>query len=233
MEGWEMVTKNLFIFPNAVNRQNGEESIRLDVHGDRLHFFHNDKEVFIDTENLRDGSSTVILSNTITDNTYVLYNFREFLQVLDMTPSELLSNLSQRCFMQIDKSGGELFIKCFLLRGMNELPSHTDDFSSKAHYTMDYIHELDWRYSWTVNNVTAELEGDEIVISFDTVISDFWREPVYISHAAQTALCHEGRNTVRFKYNVTENAYLGAANCRYKGRAIDLQRVLGGENYGL
>ena len=228
-----MLTKNLFVFPNAVNKRSGEETIRLDTEGKKLHFFHNDEEVVIDTDNLRDGSSTVVLSNSVTDSTYVLYNFRELLQVLDMTPSELLSNLSQRCFMQIDKSGGELFIKCFLLMGMNELPSCTDDFSGKAHYTVDYIHELDWRYSWTVKNVAAELEGDEIVISFDTVISDFWQEPVYVSHAGQTALCREGPNTVRFKYNVTENAYLGAANCRYKGRAIDLQRVLGGRNYGL
>lgn len=228
-----MLTKNLFVFPNAVNKRSGEETIRLDTEGKKLHFFHNDEEVVIDTDNLRDGSSTVVLSNSVTDSTYVLYNFRELLQVLDMTPSELLSNLSQRCFMQIDKSGGELFIKCFLPMGMNELPSCTDDFSGKAHYTVGYIHELDWCYSWTIKNVAAELEGDEIVISFDTVISDFWHEPVYISHAGQTALCREGHNTVRFKYNVTENAYLGTANCRYKGRAIYLQRVLGGRNYGL
>lgn len=55
---------------------------------------------------LGDGSSTVILNNGITDNTYVLYNFREVLQVLDMLPSEFLTSLSQRCFMQLDKSGG-------------------------------------------------------------------------------------------------------------------------------
>ena len=104
-----MLTKNLFIFPNAVNRKNDIETIKLNTKGKVLEFFHNGKVNIIDTELLRDGSSTVILNNGITDNTYVLYNFREVLQVLDMLPSEFLTNLSQRCFMQLDKSGGEGF----------------------------------------------------------------------------------------------------------------------------
>ena len=103
-----MLTKNLFIFPNAVNRKNDIETIKLNTKGKVLEFFHNGKVNIIDTELLRDGSSTVILNNGITDNTYVLYNFREVLQVLDMLPSEFLTNLSQRCFMQLDKSGGEV-----------------------------------------------------------------------------------------------------------------------------
>ena len=228
-----MVTEHLFVFPDAVNRESKEETIRLDTEGKKLHFFHNDEEVLIDTSVLREGSSTVILSNTLTGRTYALYNFREILQVLDMTPSEFFTNLSQRCFMQIDRSGGEVFIKAFLLRGMNELPSCTDDFSSRMHYTLDYIHELDWRYSWTIKNPRVSLSHGIITISFDTAVSDFWKEEIYISHGGQAALCHEGENIVRFTYIPGENAYLGTANCRYKGRAIDLERLLGGTCNGL
>lgn len=230
-----MVTDNLFIFPHAVRRESESETIRLNVNGGVLSFFHNDAEVSIDTTFLRDGSSTVVMANSLTGATYALYNFREILQVMDMTPSELLGTMNQRCFMQIDKSGGEVFIKVFLLEGMNELPSNTDDFSGKAHLTTDYIHELDWKYSWTIKNVSASVSGSEktITISFETVVSDFWKEPIYISHAGQTVLCNEGKNVVVFRYNEHENAYLGAPNCRYKGRAIDLKRLIGGMKNGL
>ena len=98
-----MLTKNLFIFLTQWI-ENDIETIKLNTKGKVLEFFHNGKVNIIDTELLRDGSSTVILNNGITDNTYVLYNFREVLQVLDMLPSEFLTNLSQRCFMQLDKS---------------------------------------------------------------------------------------------------------------------------------
>ena len=170
-----MLTKNLFVFPNAVNRKTEAETIKLNIEDKVLKFHHNGGLWIIDTEDLRDGSCT-----------YVLYNFREMLQVLDMLPSEFLTNLSQRCFMQIDKSGGEVFIKAFLLKGMNELPSDTGDFSCFAHYTLDYIHELDWRYSWTVKEVKAVLKNGFLTVRFNTTISDFWKTQVFISHAGQS-----------------------------------------------
>ncbi|ERT60002.1 hypothetical protein [Megasphaera vaginalis (ex Srinivasan et al. 2021)] len=172
--------------------------------------------------------SYVFGNNGMTDNTYALYNFREILQALDMTPSEFFTTLAQRCFLQIDKSGEALFMKAFLLHGMNELPSRTDDFSGCSHYTMDYIHELDWKYSWTIKNVQGTLKDGWLTLTFETVISDFWKEPVYISYGGQTVLCRKGWNVMKFRYNPTENAYLGAANCRYKGRAIDVKRLIGG-----
>lgn len=223
-----MVTKHIFVFPDAVNRQSLDETIRLDIHGSKLHFFHKKQEVIVDTAVLRNGSSTVILSSGMTDNTYALYNFREILQTLDMTPSEFFTTLAQRCFLQIDKSGDEVFMKAFLLKGMNEMPSRTNDFSGCSHCTMDYIHELDWKYSWTIKNVQGNLKEGWLTLTFETVLSDFWKEPVYISHGGQTALCRKGWNVVKFRYNPTENAYLGAENCRYKGRAIDVKRLIGG-----
>ena len=223
-----MLTKNLFIFPNAVNRKNTEETIKLNTKGKVLEFFHNGQKSIIDTELLRDGSSSVILNNGITDNTYVLYNFREILQVLDMLPSEFFTALSQRCFMQIDKSGGEVFIKVFLLKGMNELLSDTDDFSCCSHQTLDYIHELDWKYSWTVKNMKGSLKEGILKLSFEPVISDFWQTPVFISHAGQSFRVTGGVNTVSFKYVPTEQVYFGAENCRYKGRAIDIDKLIGG-----
>ena len=90
-----------------------------------------------------------------------------------MLPSEFLTNLSQRCFMQIDKSGSNVFIKVFLLKGMNELPSDTNNFSCFAHYTMDYIHELDWKYSWTIKDVKATINDGVLTLSFETLFLTF------------------------------------------------------------
>ena len=66
---------HLFVFPNAMPRR-GEERIKLNIEGTVFHFFHDEEEVIIETALLRDGSSTMVLNNTITGKTYALYNFR-------------------------------------------------------------------------------------------------------------------------------------------------------------
>ena len=44
---------------------------------------------------------------------------------IDMTPKEMMSNLNQKGFMQIDKCNNDTFIKVFLLRGETEVAPHT------------------------------------------------------------------------------------------------------------
>ena len=72
----------------------------------------------------------------------------------------------------------------------------------------------------------GSLEMDILKLSFETIISDFWKTPVFISHAGQSFRVMPGVNAVVFKYIPTEQVYFGTANCRYKGRAIDLDRLL-------
>ena len=218
---------HLFVFPNAMPRR-GEERIKLNIEGTVFHFFHDEEEVIIESALLRDGSSTMVLNNTITGKTYALYNFREILEVLDMTPKEMLRTLSQRGFMQIDKCGGELYVKVFLPEGEAELLSDTTNFSEFRHETVDRIHPLDWQYSWTLRDLTAKLADGKVTLSFFLLRSDFWTRPLYISHAGQTQELTEGKNEVTFTYIPTEAAYVGNPNCRYKGRAIDLEKVVGG-----
>ncbi|MCF0143300.1 MAG: hypothetical protein HUJ75_07980, partial [Parasporobacterium sp.] len=69
-----MLTENLYIFPDAVNRNSEAETISLDITGDTLFFYHNGKVNIIDTSVLADGTSTVILNNSMTGATYVLFN---------------------------------------------------------------------------------------------------------------------------------------------------------------
>lgn len=217
---------NIFVFPNAVSRKNDKEKLKLNIHGSQLTMILDESQVVIDTDLIRNGSSTMVMHNPITDSLYVLYNFREILQVLDMSPLEMMHTFNNRGFMQIDKSGDDLFIKVFLLKGDVELLSDTTDFSMYKHCTVDYIHPLDWQYSWTLNDVKGKLTGNTIDMSFMLLKSDFWQEDVYISHAGQSIKLNPGYNRVSFKYIPTELAYIGALNCRYKGRAIDIERLL-------
>lgn len=88
---------HLFVFDDAVRKTDLKENIKLNIYDDHiLHFFHNDQKLIIDTDLLRDGSSTIVLYSQATDNTYVLYDFRELLEILDMTPKEMLTNLNQK-----------------------------------------------------------------------------------------------------------------------------------------
>lgn len=215
--------KNLFIFPNAIHTDE-EKEVKLNIKGKVLYFWYGERHVMIDTEVLRDGSSTMILNNPLLSETYVLYNFRETLEVLAMTPSEMLSRLQQQGLMQIDKCGGEVYIKVFLPG--DYLESDTHDFSSYAHYTKDYIHPLDWRYSWTLKEVAGNVENGMLHLELELVKSDFWQRDIYLSHAGQYALLQPGKNKVEFKYIPTENTYVGNPNCRYTGRAIELDRLL-------
>lgn len=220
---------HLFVFDDAVRKNDIHENIKLNIYDDHiLHFYHNKQKTIIDTNLLRDGSSTMVLYNQATSHVYVLYNFRELLEVLDMTPKEMLTNLNQKGFIQIDKCNDDTFIKIFLLRGETELASDTHNFASYKHYTIDYIHPLDWKYSWTIHNAKAILSEnrEEVTISFDMKRSDFWTKDLYISHAGQTYPIVEGHNEVTFTYIETEDVYFGNPNSHYKSRSLDLTRLL-------
>lgn len=219
---------NIFVFPNAVRRK-GKEKIKLnlDLEDTKLHFHYNDEHLIVDTKLLRNGSSTIITESPKKDSRYVLFNFREILEIMEMFPREFLSAMNQRAFIQIDKSNDDVFIKVFCLEGDKTIKSDTTDFSSYPHVPLESIHELDRRYSWDIENVAAELREGKLILWFDVKISDFWKEPLYVSHGGQSVRIFEGRNSKWFHYVPTEKVYFGSFNSRYIGRAVDIQKLLG------
>lgn len=217
--------QNIFIFPDVTRKFHPKEKIKLNIRSEVLEFFRDDVRLIVDLSLLRDGTSTLVLHNPITDNTYVLYNYREILQALDLTPQEFGRTMQQRGFMQIDKSGGKVFIKVFLLQGDYTLDSDTDDFSAYSHKTLGEMHELDWEYSWVLRHTVISYDGDnKMRLKFFVEKSDFWQEHIYINHAGQSIEIFPGWNEVELKYVETEDAYVGARNCRYKGRTIKLKK---------
>lgn len=208
---------SLFIFPEAVQT---EDTISLDLEGNRMTFSRNDERVFINLETLRSGSSTVILKNPITGTLYPLFNFREILQVMELGPQELLRILRINSYVQIDKSGEDTFIKVFLPKGQPELHSCTHDFSRFPHVPLADLHKLDQAYSWEVRKVKVQIHYGRIEGSLVLERSGFWKEPVYVSHAGQTKELTEGENTFSFSWSPTEDVYCGPKCGRYKGRAL-------------
>lgn len=209
----------IYIFPEAIHT---EDTISLDLEGNRLTFFCNSQRVFMDLAALRSGSSTVILKNPITGTLYALFNFREILQVMDLGPQELLRTLQLNAYVQIDKSGKDFFIKVFLPIGQGELKSRTHDFSSFPHVAMADLHKLDRSFSWSVKEVKSKIHYGRIEGSLVLERSAFWKEPVYISHVGQTQELTEGENWFSFVWSPTEDVYCGPKCGRYKGRALHL-----------
>lgn len=217
--------KHIFVFPDLIDRHDGEH-VKLNIDGDVFHFFHDEKEVVVNCSLLRDGSSTLIMRSNITGNTFALYNFREILQALDLTPTEFNYYMNLTSFMQIDRCGDGLFVKAFLLRGDYDLESDTDDFSMLEHCTADYVHPLDWRFSWTTHDAKASLDGDVLRLSIRLDRSDFRTRPVFCSYGGQAVELKDGQNDLTFTYVPCEFAYIGEPYCRYKGRGIDIGRLL-------
>lgn len=224
------ITDNLFVFVDAVRRNTNDEKIKLNVVGSELHFFHNDDEYVIDTEVLESNTSTCMISNEVTGNMYVLYNFKELCQALDMSSKEFLNILNQRCFMQIEKNSfGELFIKVFCLQGTNELASDTNDFYDKSHYPVDYIHPLDTQYSFSVYNINGYKVDNEnkIVLNFSFRKSDFIRDKViYCNYGGESKECKLGSNTMEFKYRPNEDIHFGSKISRSKNRCIEVSKLI-------
>lgn len=207
----------IYIFPEAIHT---EDTISLDLEGNRLTFFCNSQRVYMDLAALRSGSSTVILKNPMTGTLYPLFNFREILLVMDLGPQELLRTLRINAYVQIDKSGKDTFIKVFLPKGQKELNSRTHDFSCFPHVPLADLHKLDRAYSWEVRKVKAQIHYGRIEGSMVLERSGFWKEPVYVSHAGQTKELTEGENTFSFSWSPTEDVYCGPKCGRYKGRAL-------------
>lgn len=207
----------IYIFPEAIHT---EDTIALDLEENRLTFFCNSQRVFMDLAALRSGSSTVILKNPITRTLYPLFNFREILQVMNLGPQEMLQTLQLNAYVQIDKSEKDSFIKVFLPRGQGELKSRTHDFSRFPHVVMADLHKLDRAFSWSVKEVKSKIHYGRIEGSLVLERSDFWKEPVYVSHAGQSQKLTEGKNYFSFSWSPTEDVYCGPENGRYKGRAF-------------
>ena len=211
---------DIFIFPDAVNQNTNLKSYKLNIDKEQLTYFYNDKYVIIDTSLLTNGSSTIVLYNPKCDDLYVLYNFREILQLTNKKPRDFLTEFQRQGLIQIDKSSHGIFVKVFLFKGDIKLTSDTTDFSIYPHLSLQDMIELDRDYSWRIKNTKTIIFDNKVKISFTLTVSNFWSEPIYLNHAGQSILLKSGHNELILPYIKTENIYIGIKNSHYPGRKI-------------
>ena len=217
--------EHIFVF---ASRNNGT-SMKVNVVDTRYDIMYNGQETSVDCSVLRDGSSTAVMYNPLQDKLYPIYNFREILQVINLTAAEFSNSVQMPCVMQIDKSNGAAFVKICLPLGMRHLDSDTTDFSQYEVRPVDQIHELDLQFSWQLQGTRAHFDDDsKTYFTVNTYLnrSDFWKEPVYLNYAGQSQLLESGENIVRFKYVPHNELFAGAQDCRYPGRIIYLKDIL-------
>ncbi len=217
--------RHLFIFPDAVC---SDDRIKLNIHGDELELWCNDKRVSIREHLLRSGSSATIIRNYMKNEFYPLYNFREILQYISMAPTEALSLLKINGYMQIDRSGEDSFVKVFLPVGQGELESDTTDFSQYPHVPGFKLHDLDRVYSWNAVTEKVWVEGNTIQLRVFLHRSHFCKDPLYVSHGGQSVALQDGDNEISFEYQPAEDVYYGLTwNGRYVGRRAKIKELLG------
>lgn len=211
------------IFPMA-GTLSGIGRVKLNRKGDRLTLIYLNQKCVIDTDVLRKGSSTLVIYNPLMNSIYPLFNFRELCQVWELKAKDFCEVLQVQGLMQIDVCD-EVFVKVFLPRYQHTLDSDTDDYTQKLYEGM---HDLDFAITYKADNICVKKVGEDVYITLDFHKSLHWEREVYLSHGGQFKELHEGRNEVRFKYNPTEDAYIGEPNSRYPGRAILLKDYLYG-----
>lgn len=216
--------RHIFIFPNSVR---SDDRIKLNIHGDELELWCNDKKVTVREHLLRSGSSTSVIRNYMKDEFYPLYNFREILQYISMAPAETLRLLGINGYMQIDRSGGDSFIKVFLPVGQEDLLSDTTDFSGYPHVPGVRLHELDRAYSWNAVTERARLEGGRLFLQVFLHRSTFCKDPLYVSHGGQSMALQDGENEIVLEYVPMEDVYYGLTeNGRYVGRRANIKEII-------
>lgn len=206
--------KHIFLFRTS----NVGEGMKLNIYDSQFELTYNHKSITLDLSVLADDTSTTVIYNPYQDTLYPLYNFRELLEVFNLTASEFCGNVQMQGVMQIDKSAGNVFVKIFMPEKMEMIKSDTTDFSIYEALPVDQIHPLDLNFSWQTRNTRFCLEGEQIHVYLYLHRSDFWKEPLYLNHAGQYVELQDGDNHISMKYIPSNGFFVGKKNSRYMGR---------------
>ena len=198
--------------------------VKLNIEGTRLHLFVGPDDVYLDTAVMRDGSSACVVDNPMRPGIYTLYDFRELLEILTLTPREFNRSFGINTYLQVDVTGGNVFAKVNLPVGQFQLESDTTEFSPEQYRQPEDMISIDRAHSWNVKDVFVRINEPVVNIRFTAEISDFWRSPIFISYAGQSAEVQNGANSFTFHYVPKEDAYVGRKpRNRYTARVIHLE----------
>lgn len=177
----------------------------------------------IDTAVLKNGSSAVVLNNPLTGRTYIIYDFSNLLDRLDLMPSSFAIKLLQRCFLQVYKINGEVCIKVFLPEGTDRLESNTDNLSAWKRYTLGYAAAQDKGLFWQTRDLSARLEGSLLIIGFKNLPVKGQNPDGVLRYVGYETSISPGINTFAFPYVPGEKIHLVDSDMDWE---IDVNNIL-------
>lgn len=172
----------------------------------------------VDFKHMKEGDSAIVVYSPIADKLFVLYNYRELLQLLGLAPSETYTAIHAVIIAQIDIVKKEPFIKVFLSRRQYKLNGNLDS-SDCVFKPISDMHALDLQFSYDTKT-TYEINGDRIIFSV-YLSKNAYSGSLYFNYGSQSCkLNDDGITNIIYDYIPGEDAFIGPEHSRLEGRRV-------------
>lgn len=205
---------DFFVFPQAIAI---EGELKLDFAMDNYTLYFRDKSHTISLLQLEADSTTMLLFDEGSESFFQVDNWQKILRHERLSSQQALKLIGRPNFIQIDKYSGRLFTKVFLPNNQFVLASDTHDFTLYSHFSIDYIHPLDWHYQPSIDILAAVVKGNALTLRLDAIPSIF-NGSMFLSYGDESVELSAGLNTLNFPYIEGETLHLGNKP-HYKGIA--------------
>lgn len=172
----------------------------------------------IDFKHMKEGDSAIVVYSPVVDRLFVLYNYRELLQLLGLAPSETYSAIHAIIVAQVDIVKEEPFVKVFLSSGQYKLDGNLDS-SDCVFKPISDMHALDLQFSYDAKTSYRINNG---MIVFSVYLSkNAYEGPLYFNYGSQSCKLNDnGITNIIYDYIPREDAFIGPERSRLEGRRV-------------
>lgn len=172
----------------------------------------------VDIKHMKEGDSAIVVYSPIANKLFVLYNYRELLQLLGLAPSETYTAIRAIIVAQVDIVKKEPFIKVFLSKGQYKLDGDLDS-SDCVFKPISDMHALDLQFSYDAKT-TFEICDGRIIFSV-YLIKNAYDNPLYFNYGSQSCRLNDnGVTNMVYDYIPNEDAFIGPEHSRLEGRRV-------------
>lgn len=175
----------------------------------------------VDIKHMGEGDSAIVVYSSMVGKLFVLYNYRELLQLLGLAPSETYTVMRAVIVAQIDVVNKEPFVKVFLSKGQYKLGGNIDS-SDCVFKPISDMHALDLQFSYDTKT-TYRINNGMIVFSVH-LVKNAYKGPLYFNYGSQTCkLNDDGVTNIIYDYIPNEDAFIGPEHSRLEGRRVHVR----------
>ena len=212
----------LFVFQNQttleayVNVRNVENGIQVQVGAAMT----DNNTCTVDIKHMQDGDSAIVVYSPVANKLFVLYNYRELLQLLGLAPSETYTAIHAVIVAQVDIVKQEPFIKVFLSNGQYKLDGDLDS-SDCVFKPISEMHALDLQFSYETK---TDFKIDDNKIAFSVYLNkNAYEGPLYFNYGSQSCRLNDNDIThMVYDYIPNEDAFIGPEHSRLEGRRVHI-----------